>query len=771
MTSITRYLYPALLLFMAAASHAQGVTSMPVSTYAHIRDTVRIPQGWKPKFDRQIRHDAIDKEQSLILSSDGKNDSKFGPSRDEDVNYFLTQAVIKKVDVLQYLIETDSILDHRLKVNYLKGLENVLGYFRRNWKRVNDKKVLDTYHSLTINPVTFPTIINAYETSMTIDRGGEKIESIINELPYEAALNILSAGIFIKAREDSNIKPGLVLKYIQKNPKRVLFILNDYPGMPYADSLIRTLDKKTWASQFYDFAQSNTSVGRTLRNIKDDVYFTTIVKMAGSSNGQQYFPFIDNILSGKLTLEEVDAAKDDSTKYYKLLVKTHVDYIGRALLKDTALEFKGLRARLERKAMENFVNVINGLHNENAEYRFRSLQPLTAEELYYLAVSADGAIYTSSFVKGIYPLMMKKVNNKADSLLISLHFDKYRRFIKMAAGFNMLSDFLSKFPPAANPEDESDAEKLMKAFVGKLEQGDGLEDGVNVADSYASIVETIKPLAQEMLRNIELNYERNVKSGNQRGIAIYKILKTLFISADSTRGAGIDLTKELGIPPVYEVPFKSLGVDSTGRAIVQVFIYGDKDGMGVFPGIVNLFNNSGWKTDRSNPLWVSIHSVKGSPVSIYLNRPLPEDTDEDEKAQVALCKYLEDNNLQPTVTVNRGHSYNAPYTIEKMFSSSKIVFMGSCGGYRMIHDILEKAPDAHIIGTKQIADAPVNNPFLKLLGEKLRAGADIQWIPFWKELDAMVTNEIFDDYVPPYKNLGALFIKAYKLATDEKDPS
>src|SRR4029079_10616290 len=127
-------------------------------------------------------------------------------------------------------------------------------------------------------------------------------------------------------------------------------------------------------------------------------------------------------------------------------------------------------------------------------------------------------------VKGIYPLMMKKALNHADSILVWVNFDKYRRFIKMAAGFNMLSDFLSKFPPRKDADDESDAEKLMKAFVGKLENGDGLEDGVNVADSYASIVETIKPIATEMLRNIQLNYERTLKAGNERGVAIYKIL-------------------------------------------------------------------------------------------------------------------------------------------------------------------------------------------------------------------------------------------------------
>jgi hypothetical protein len=146
---------------------------------------------------------------------------------------------------------------------------------------------------------------------------------------------------------------------------------------------------------------------------------------------------------------------------------------------------------------------------------------------------------------------------------------------------------------------------------------------------------------------------------------------------------------------------------------------------------------------------------------------LPEENDEDAKAQEVLCAYLAKNNLRPTVTINRGHSYNAPYTIRQMFPSSKIVFMGSCGGYNMIHDILEKAPDAHIIGTKQIADAPVNNPFFKLLAETLRDGKSIEWIPFWKELDKMVTNKIFEDYVPPHKNLGAIFIKAYKIAMGE----
>jgi hypothetical protein len=33
----------------------------------------------------------------------------------------------------------------------------------------------------------------------------------------------------------------------------------------------------------------------------------------------------------------------------------------------------------------------------------------------------------------------------------------------------------------------------------------------------------------------------------------------------------------------------------------------------------------------------------------------------------------------------------------------------------------------------------------------------------------MVNVEGFEDYIPPYKNLGALYIKAYKKAMGEED--
>src|SRR5678815_3581251 len=116
--------------------------------------------------------------------------------------------------------------------------------------------------------------------------------------------------------------------------------------------------------------------------------------------------------------------------------------------------------------------------------------------------------------------------------------------------YNTLSTFLSSFP------DQENASDLMRAFVGNLERSSGLEDGVDVADSYASIVETNKPLADEMLQNVMWNYDRNVSRNNKRGTVIYNLLQELFLSADSTKN--IDLTKELGVPPVYTVPYSCL---------------------------------------------------------------------------------------------------------------------------------------------------------------------------------------------------------------------
>lgn len=704
---------------------------------------------YKVPINRQLFHDNIDKEQAALLVSDGLDDGKFTIENNEDASLIATDAITKQVDWLQYIIETDPKIDARYKVGYAKGLGEILAYMKNGWKKKE------------VNPTHFAQIIALYKKLLEVNKDrSASLLPYLEHFPYDVAYTATLPRIFDENESYKYLKAALLNKYCKQYPKKAFATLSKDPDSPLADSLIKAMGRK-YPEQLYSYAQANTKLSQRIRNIKDDPFVMKVVSLSEMKSGQIYFPFLDNLVKGKITVEQLDAAKDDKLLYYRYLVKTQVDYARRAIAGDTAIGFKELTLRLEKKAKDDFVTEINGLHELPDAIRYKCIQPLTAEELYYLAVLSDGLIYTSSYTNGVFPLMMKKINNRGDSLLLSVSFDHYRKFISQAAGYNTLKIFFASFPG------KDDAVNLMTTFVSGLEKSQGLEDGVDVADSYASVYETTPDLAKRMLYNIKLNLDRNKKTGNVKGVTIYNILYKLFLSADSTNK--INLTKELGIPPVYNVPLKSL-INDKGQIITQMFFYGDEDGMMDFNILKNTFSKlPNWTIDDSNKMWMVIKSNKGLPVYIYTNRPLPNEEDHDYTAQTAIGDYLEANKLFPTVTFHRGHSYHATTTIGYMAPSSKIVFMGSCGGFNLIDSILKKSNDAHIISSKQIGKRDINLPFIQILLEKLRTAQDVDWIPFWKEFRTKANVSGLEDYIPPYKNLGALFIKAYKKEMGEED--
>jgi hypothetical protein len=103
-------------------------------------------------------------------------------------------------------------------------------------------------------------------------------------------------------------------------------------------------------------------------------------------------------------------------------------------------------------------------------------------------------------------------------------------------------------------------------------------------------------------------------------------------------------------------------------------------------------------------------------------------------------------------------------------ATAKIVILGSCGGYHNLDDVLTRCPDAHIISSKEVGTRTVNEPILRSINDDLRTGRSINWVSMWKGLAAQFpggeARERFENYIPPHKNLGALFIKAYQKAMD-----
>jgi hypothetical protein len=723
-----RMSYPNRILLAGLFSFTSSVLSAQTA--------VKAISDCRAPISRQMWHDNVDKAQiSAVKVGLAKGDN-------DDVVHFVSNALLQQIDAIQCRIEKDSMGDQR-KVGYLRGLERML------------KKASADFRIKEFTPSNLPVLLNAYEAAIQLDKKIQSIASVIDKQEYEVANLLITSDAFAGNPGLTEVKNKVVLKFAVLHPEKVFIKLKDNPEVTFRDSLIKIAGYRN-PRQLYDYAAADNKLGIAIRAINDP-FIRTVSRMAKSTSGQLYFPFLDNLLKGRQTIESVDSVKDDPVKYYRMLVQTKLDYVQRQLEGEKVVEMKALSAMLEKKANDNFIKPINELHDlENLSVRFAALNPLNAQELYYLVIAGERDLYTSSYVKGVYPRMMQKIGNRGDSLLMSVGFDHFKKFIKMAAGYNMLQNFLSSFP------EQDKAQVLMTAFVNNLDKSEGLEDGVDVADSYASIAETMKPVADQMLVNVKRNFELAARSNNKRGMVMYDLLYKLFqSSADST----IDLSKEFNIPPVYGVNYKSLaGGSDSGRVVIQVFFYGDKDGRGNYANFVPQFPSSLWRRDE-NKQWISFTSTRGRPITIYANKPLDEASGEVDRAQEALCSYLTEKDLNPTVVIHRGHSYYAPYTIEQLAPSAKIVFLGSCGGYHLIHDVLSHASDAHIIASKQIGKMVFNQPLIDMMMENLRTGKNLDWIPFWREFEKKYSGiEGFGDYIPPHKNLGAIFIKAYKNA-------
>ncbi|MBC7904582.1 MAG: hypothetical protein H7Y27_14245 [Gemmatimonadaceae bacterium] len=710
------------------------------------------PPSQKYKVDkgRVIFHDKVDTEQKRLLALDGSKDGLVTLSRDETVNGQIEYALISKVDDLQEQIELDSVLTAPLKVKYVRGLETMLSGYNNNAQKKD------------FPPSLAPELVTAYERAMALDIKNKSIEPIVHSHSYGVGKILVECFTF---PENPGVKPSriaLVEKYLRLHPNEILPTLQRNSELPFADSLI-VVAAHDDIRKFYNYVPVNDRLGAKIRNHQDP-FVKTISKMAVSKSGQLYFPFIDLLMKNKISFEDIDKVKADNLAYYRLLVKTRIDFAGRMMApaKDTPMEMLSLTRMMAGKAKEAFVREINGLHDQPDPVRFKCLEPLTAQELYYLCVVSEDEIYTSSYL-GVYKRIFQKMKiPRGDSLIMSVNGDYFRKFIKMAAAYNTLDTLLKSMP-------ESNSTSLMKAFMIGLEKSTtviNVEDAVDVADSYSSIFEKNKALAAFMLDEANWNYERCVRNNDRNGMVVYHLERTLFESADTTKKS--DLSGQLGIPPVYSVDFKSLADDS-GRVIQQVVFYGDedKDGQYSYANFMGMFQNKAeWKiTENPTKEWVMINSVKGRPVWIFANKPLYGEDDPDAKAQAKLNEYLAAKKLKPTVFIHRGHSYHVKYSLQQIQPSARIVILGSCGGYNNLNDVLMISDDAHIISSKQVGTKSVNEPILRAINITLVGGRNIEWLPMWKDLSKQFTGDFkdkFDDYIPPYKNLGAIFIKAYR---------
>lgn len=533
----------------------------------------------------------------------------------------------------------------------------------------------------------------------------------------------------------------------EAKPEMMIKRLPEFARESYADPIIAAA-AKIMPGTILTYATSTSYLSAAVRRNQDPLVQTIVRIGTESRQPLKALPFLQQIYKKKKTIKQIDAITSDPHSYYKALVGLKIE-------NDNVTE-KSVDEELNLRGLE-MVREVNSLHDSPAPVRFKSIMDFNAPELYFMMIGSQDEIYTSSFTWMFDRMLEQMKPMTGGQLLDTVHRSHFRTFIRMAAGYNKLSPFLMTM-------DEANKNGLMKDFVANLESGNNedLEDAVDVADAFGSIKDTALML---FLKNeIKSNYERTYNANNaqsEKGIIVYGILSTIFNSADNSTQLSGNLSV---IPPITFVPYASL-VNDKKEVVVQAFFYGDEDGKTSFESFKTNFPAAKWKS-AANKSWMTFTSIGANPVTVYANLPLEEP--KDEEAQNALQTYLTDNKIVPTVVIHRGHSYHLGGSLANLTPEVKIVMLGSCGGYHMLAQVLDKSPDANIISSKQVGSKSVNEPIIKSMFDQLLAAKDVDWINTWTGLEKYFSTrpagekDLFSDYVPPNKNLGAIFIKAYR---------
>ena len=676
--------------------------------------------------NRQLYSDRIDAEIKKIDLRDGELDNALSLD-DTLISKVLTQSLLKEIPLIKIHIENLEV-EHQEKIKYHKELLNLT----RRLSHMNFN--LENLSYIKNSVQNFEEIIIALQTDNVHNfvKKNKNIYTLDN-------INLLS---------DFPKEKAAVFEAVgDQYPEMMIKRLPDFAKEAYADPIVAAA-AKILPGTILNYATSTSYLSDVVRRNKDPLVQTIVQIATFSKNPLKALPFLDFIHNKTKTIAEIDELSKSEKEYYKALVAAKIanPKYGIQVLNDE-LNYRGLL----------LVRVVNELHDSPAPVRFKSIMDYNAAEIYFMIIASQDEIYTSSFTWMFDRMKEIMAPEKGNDFLNRLNKSNFRTFIRMCAGYNKLAPFLQTM-------DEKDKVLLMKEFVANLEKGneDELEDAVDVADAFGSITDT--SLVNFLKAEVKTNYEKVYKANNKestKGLIIYGLLSTIFNSAENSD----QLTSSLSIiPPITFVPNTSLK-NENGEIIVQAFFYGDADGKMSYNSFRNNFNNSNWKSS-TNAHWTTYTSTGPQKIIVYAN--LPHNEPEDEAAQKELAKYFSQNNIQPSMVIHRGHSYHLDGSLNSLTPNVKVVMLGSCGGYHNLAKVLDRSPDANIISSKQVGAASINDPIIAEMLKQLLNGKDLNWLNAWSDLSSYFSKrgamerDLFSDYIPPNKNLGAIFIKAYR---------
>lgn len=532
----------------------------------------------------------------------------------------------------------------------------------------------------------------------------------------------------------------------RRYPVEVISNYGQYSNKPYAKKIVEAAAEAA-PNETKKFIIASNPIYYIFKQSDNGVIKTSLKITAESGKKTMAYMLIDKIINDKISFAHADSITKKPAAFLKEMINIRMQ---RNPMGEYSLE-----QELENQSLR-FVRMLNELHNENEKTRFASVENFSAKQLYTLIVYSEEEVFTSSF-NGLFKRFIQELNKESGySFMKKVGFNRYRTFIKQCASFGKLNVFLATMKP-------DDQKRLMMLFTsGLYDDNVDIGQAVEVADSYTGITDTT--LSKFIRKNIKDEYLRARLNKSSEGMAIYGLLSSLIATTKTFQDSWYNnISKKYGIPNITFIKNASFS-QQNNKCVWHMYFYDDEDGGASFKTFTAAFDDPNWKIAYQDSLYIKIESTDGCPVEIYANKPKAE-----YEGQAYLEYLLDSLGIQPDVLIHRGHSYYASKTIEKIKPSAKLFVLGSCGGYNSLSGVIQRAPEAQIISSKQIGVQAVNNPMLKAIADNIRSGEDVVWPTLWNQLDAKFKNteaySRFVDYIPPHKNVGAVFIRSYLKLT------
>jgi hypothetical protein len=655
-------------------------------------------------------------------------------------------------------------------INHVNTLQNNLQFFVTAPKEKRIKAIRSLYYFMKeleeeltnkrINEADIPIVLTKYREILTDflnqKNSDHSIEADLKDVPWRLCQSL--ANSFWELDDKKQIADFSACKRVIETPEYIFSFLESQPKFYYSDTLIIFM-AKNYPNDLLSYVQKNNNpVTKNIFALKN-IYVQQLLSFSSNSQASEVAPFTEQILNNELIVDSILEKRKNIDAYFQLLVNTQMENVQKEE-EGADPEFEiPLYNALSEKSLDFYVKKINELHTSRDEVRFQSVKSLRPEDLYYIIVTADQEMYTSTYL-GLYKRLLSLFKNTtADSLLNLVQLDHFRTFMRIAGTYNTLLDFLQHMP-------QQKSRQLIHLFITGIDaktEDEAIGNATDIADAFINLSKdsSFNELVKE---EIESNLETSKRDKHTQSIRLYSILLQVYNIVNEHTATDFSSNYK-------KIPIASL--QDKGTINELVLFYGDEDGKNSYNSFMDLFKNkTKWSVTEHDSSWITISSLQGQPVHIYANFPLDNENEDDIAAQQSLVTYLQKQSIEPSILIHRGHSYHLANTLKYLTPSIKLAILGSCGGYKNMKKIIELNPEVHIIASKQTGSMIVNDPLLNQLNNYLVQGKNIDWVIFWNELNETFkknpnASKLFEEYVPPYKNVSSYVIRLYKYGDNE----